>query len=142
MLAIMLSRSSAFRDMVVHCVLFLFADLAVRTAEIIVCLSTTAAGPNFLERLATTTHLGITCEAITNILGLLGFLGFFGLLGWDGGHLLIDSEKGGLINCKGRCTRRRRRRLFHFFAVAAPLADAPLFSTGGGAILKCPISLL
>ncbi len=90
MFAIMLGSSCTFRDMIVHCVLLLFTHLAVRTAEIIVRLSATSAGADLLERLATTTHLGIAGEAITNILGLLGFLG---LLGWDGGHLLIDSER-------------------------------------------------
>ncbi len=90
MLAIVLSRSSTFRDMIVHCVLLLFTDLAVRTAEIIVRLATTAAGTDLLEGLATTTHLGVAGEAITNILSFLGLLS----CGSGGrGHLLIDTEK-------------------------------------------------
>ncbi len=85
MFAIMFRCSSAFRDVIVHCVLFLLAYFAVRSAEIIVSLSTTAARPNLLEGLATTTHLGIAGEAITNVLGFLGLLG-------GRRHLLIDNE--------------------------------------------------
>ncbi len=132
MLAIVFSLSSTFRDMIVHCILLLFTDLAVRTAEIIVRLAATGTGTDLLERLAAATHLGITGEAITNILGLLGLLG----CGSGGrGHLLIDTGRNGLIIYKagaatvadaGRFTFSRhwlafnvRLQMHHYFLRAA-----------------------
>ena len=68
-LAIMLRCTCAFRNMIIHRVLLLLTDLAVRTAEIFVCLFTLAARTCLFAGFVSTTHLRIACEAITNILG-------------------------------------------------------------------------